>query len=674
MSPRGQRDLHSLACAVGIEVRWRGQGGEAHTCSDETLLATLQMLGVAVQHPEDVRVAWNRLAHERADRVIEPVAVAWDGVPPVLTVRLPQTAADDQFEVIIEHGGEQDRILRADCAVHATGTADDVVQLEVRLPHGFDTGRHRVMLEAAGRRGEATLLAAPTRIGGVAARGGGRTARSGGESDNGVARAGLQQAWGVFAPVYALHDRDRTNTGDLASLTRLSSWVSGRGGSVVGTLPILASFVGHGDEPCDPSPYAPVSRRFWNEVYLDLRAVPELSGDAAVVEPSPGRFVDLPRLAAARRPALERALGRVDDTAHRRAAFDRWLAATPLALEYARFRARVEGSGELGARLHAYVQWLMGQQLESLAQHLAAREQLLYFDLPIGAHRDGFDVAAGGSLFIRDASVGAPPDKFFAGGQDWGFPPIHPHAARDTGYAYLASCLEAHFRYARALRIDHVMGLHRLWMIAPGAASGEGAYVRYAAEEQWAVVCIEAAQHDATVVGENLGTVPVETNRSMRRHRALGMWVLEFDLPTEDGAVATPPAARDLGCIDTHDLPTFATWWQGLAPAPRRALLEALRASGELDAEGDEASVPESVLAATLAWLGRSRTPLVQVSLEDLWLEPDPQNVPGGDPQDARFRQRFAHGLDELDSLDALKITLERLDRARRHPRRRARA
>jgi len=439
---------------------------------------------------------------------------------------------------------------------------------------------------------------------------------------------------------------------------------------VVATLPLLSTFVGHGGEPVDASPYAPVSRRFWNEVYLDLGALPEREGELPVVDPSPGRFVDLPRLAAARRPALERALGRLEADADRRGALDTWLASTPLALEYARFRARLEGSGETGARLHAYVQWSLAQQLGTLGHDAAARDQILYFDLPIGAHREGFDVVHESELFVRDASVGAPPDDFFAGGQDWGFPPVHPHIARESGYAYFASCLEAHFRYARALRLDHAMGLHRLWMIATGAAPGDGAYVRYEAEEQWAVLCIEAARHDATVIGENLGTVPPEANRALRRHRALGMWVVEFEVPSEEHGVVHPPPARDLACVDTHDLPTFAAWWHDLAPAPRGALLEALRAAGELDTEYGELIAPESVLAATLAWMGRSAAPVVQASLEDLWLEPDPQNIPGADHQDGRFRQRFAYGLDELDTLDTVKNALERLDHARRHPRR----
>jgi 4-alpha-glucanotransferase len=214
------------------------------------------------------------------------------------------------------------------------------------------------------------------------------------------------------------------------------------------------------------------------------------------------------------------------------------------------------------------------------------------------------------------------------------------------------------------------MGLHRLWMIAPGAAPTDGAYVHYAAEEHWAVVCIAAERAGATIVGENLGTVPAETNRALRRHRALGMAVLEFELPDAEGAVAAPPGSGKIACIETHDLPTFATWWRDLAPAPRGALLEALRAANEADADFGETPAPETVLAAILSWLGRSRSPIVLASLEDLWLERAAQNIPGADHQDARFRQRWRYGVEELDTLDSLKVALERLDRARRASRR----
>jgi 4-alpha-glucanotransferase len=314
--------------------------------------------------------------------------------------------------------------------------------------------------------------------------------------------------------------------------------------------------------------------------------------------------------------------------------------------------------------VHVYGQWLMATQLEELVGTLAARDQVLYLDLPIGAHRDGYDVAVEGDLFVRDASGGAPPDNFYAAGQNWGFPPVDPRAARRTGYSYLAACLDAQLRYARVLRVDHVMGWHRLWMIAPGADPKDGAYVHYAAEEQWAVACIACARHDATLVGENLGTVPAETDKTIRRHRALGMWLAQFELPDASDADVTAPSSGQLACLDTHDLPTFAAWWQNLADAPRAALISTLRDAGDLD----DAVTPQNVLAATLSWLARSRAPIVLVQLEDLWLETEPQNTPG-EPNDANFRRRAAHGLDELDALPQVRAVIARLETLRNRTR-----
>jgi 4-alpha-glucanotransferase len=650
-SQRARRQLHALARSKGVEVRWRAQDGVTRTCSDETLIAVVRMLGVDVARPEDAAAAREILRRAHRASMIDPVVVAWDGAAPRLQARLPVDAVDDGFAVVIEHeSGDESRWSRRDLGIEiaaGAGEADGIVDLEITLPAGIEPGRHRVRCERRGDHAHATLIAAPTRL----------------------APVGSARAWGVFAPVYALHTRGCTETGDLATLDRLARWVADRGGEVVGTLPLLATFLGHGDEPCDPSPYAPVSRRYWNEVYLDLRTLPELGGDAQFTEPAPGRRVDLPKLAAARRALLEAAAGRVDDLPVRRTELSAWLDTHPDARSYARFRAGREGSGPTGIAMHEYAQWMLAVQLASLARTLDERGQSLYVDLPVGTHREGYDVAAHTGLFVEGASVGAPPDAFQAGGQDWGFPPIDPVAERADGYAYLAACLDEQLQYARRLRIDHVMGLDRLWMIPPGGAATDGAYVHYNADEHWATVCLAAHRRRASIVGENLGTVPPATDRALRRHRALAMWVIQFELPGNADGVAQPAGRGALACLDTHDLATFATWWRELAPGRRGTLLTALRASSDLhpDQLGDGTEPePEAVLVATLAWLGAGRSPLVLVSLEDLWLEPNPQNVPGTADTGATFRQRAAYGLDELDDVASVKNTLDALDRARR--------
>ena len=274
-----------------------------------------------------------------------------------------------------------------------------------------------------------------------------------------------------------------------------------------------------------------------------------------------------------------------------------------------------------------------------------ARGQSLFLDFPIGSHREGFDVQHEGALFVRDASVGAPPDTFHAAGQDWGFPPIDPHRARLDGHAYLRACLDAHFRFARDLRIDHVMGLHRLWFIPPGAGASAGAYVRYAGEEQWAALCIEAHRHRGTIVGENLGTVPEATNRALHDHGALGMWVLQFETPPAPPAPA--PTAAQLACVDTHDLPPFAAWWAAIAPAHRthRHRHAARERRARLDATSP---TPPRRSARSTAGSARPTRAIVVAALEDLWLETEPQNRPGT-PSDENFRHRGTYGFDALD-------------------------
>ena len=561
------------------------------------------------------------------------MTVVWDDARPALTLYRAADRLADPFAVTVDlDTGASFTWTHEECRVGEVRETDDgTVAVTVWLPRALPHGAHHVSVASHRRHHVGTVLAAPRRIPTCVPR----------------------PRWGVFAPLYALHDAHST-TGDLGTLGRLADWVVPYGGTIVGTLPLLATFLGHGDEPCDPSPYAPVSRRFWNEVYLDTSALLA----APIDEPAPGALVDLPARAARLRAALEPIARATEHDPDRL----RWLADRPEVTEYARFRSKLEGADEAAVGYHEFVQWHCDRQLEDLAQRLDARDQALYLDFPIGTHRAGFDVAQDPDLFVQDASVGAPPDAFFANGQNWGFPPLAPDAARRTGHAYLRACLDAHLRFARVLRLDHVMGLHRLWFVPDGAAATDGAYVRYAADEQWAAVCIVAARHGAEIVGEDLGTVPDATRRALDEHGALGMWVVQFETPP-DGPVPVPQA-QQLACTGTHDLASFATWWHGLDAARRAALLATLRAAGVLDPD-DPAPATATVLGAVYDWMARSDAPLTIAALEDLWLEPEPQNRPGT-PAIDNFRRRAAFGIEDFDSLPDLPALLNRLDSGRR--------
>src|SRR5581483_12125792 len=174
--------------------------------------------------------------------------------------------------------------------------------------------------------------------------------------------------------------------------------------------------------------------------------------------------------------------------------------------------------------------------------------------------------------FAHEAAAGAPPDAFFTKGQNWGFAPLHPERIREHGYGYLRRLLAFQMRHAGVLRIDHVMGLHRLYWIPPGFPAADGAYVRYPAEEWHAIFNLESLRQRTELVGENLGTVPPEVNAAMTRHHLRRMFVVPFEQRPDPRAALTPPPVHSVASVNTHDMPTFAAHWRGLDLAERQAL------------------------------------------------------------------------------------------------------
>lgn len=625
----------------GVMTHYRGADGARHAVDEAVVLAVLDAVGP-----------------EAPGAVLDPVTVAWDADRPRLVLDAGVTEAMLAGVEVALHSeeGTDTSIRAAECAI----TARDTDALDLVLPHPLAPGSYTATLVGGAVDGaRTTVLAAPRRLPRPAGR-----------------------RWGVFAPVTALHDRD--GRADLGCLDRLASWAATAGAGVVGTLPLLAGFL---DEPYDPSPYVPVSRRWWNELYLDLAAVPELAGT-----PLPGAVgtthLDHRATMAARRRALERAATRVAGT--RRHAMDRFEAARPEVVEYARFRATVEVHGPdplrwpatvrsqatvvdaARERYHRYVQFLLDEQLRGLGDAMRARGQALYLDLPIGTHPAGFDVFRDPAAFAGGVATGAPPDRFFAAGQNWGFRPPHPIGARAHGYRDLRAALARHLEVADVLRLDHVMGLERLWWIPDGAAAADGTYVRYPMEELFAVVCVEATRAGAAIVGEDLGTVSPTVDRALARHRLAGMYVGQFEIDPAATPPLASPARRSVASLDTHDTATFAGFWcatdvDRLAAggvlddtearilrterARQRAVLAAalLGHPGGHD-PGTDPSVQRAVLRTWLERLAAGPAELVLVTLEDLWLEPEPQNVPGTTAaQHRNWSRALARATDALD-------------------------
>jgi len=276
-------------------------------------------------------------------------------------------------------------------------------------------------------------------------------------------------------------------------------------------------------------------------------------------------------------------------------------------------------------------------------------------------------------------SVGAPPDPGFPSGQDWGFPPILPEASRQEGHRYLAASIAHQASLAGVLRMDHVMALSRLYWIPAGFGLHEGTYVRYPAEELFAVLTLESHRNRCEIVGENLGVVPPDVREGLPRHGIRGIHLAEFAVE-EEGVRA--PTADEVALIGTHDTPTLAGWVEGrdirervrcglleeaLAPAEQAVRDTAARRLAE--AMGTSPGDLPALLSALLAWLGGSESSLVTPWLEDLWLEPEQVNLPGTRSSERPNWQRpMARLLDDVLADEAVATHLRTLAEARARP------
>jgi 4-alpha-glucanotransferase len=270
----------------------------------------------------------------------------------------------------------------------------------------------------------------------------------------------------------------------------------------------------------------------------------------------------------------------------------------------------------------------------------------------------------------------------FNRGQDWGFPPLHPQKMRETWYQYPIAYLKHHMKYAGILRVDHMMGIHHLFWVPKDMEATEGVYVRYPADELYAILSIESHKHKCLVVGENLGTVPSYVNDAMARHNVYGMYVAQYELAQDADRSLRAVPANALATLNTHDMPPFSAFWQsldierriamGLANqaesktetesrhAAKRALARSLQQTGHLKGDPGDVGV---VLKGCLSFLADSAAQVFLVNLEDLWLEAEPQNVPGVVEGYPNWQRKARY---DFDTFSKMPEVAELLERARR--------
>lgn len=464
--------------------------------------------------------------------------------------------------------------------------------------------------------------------------------------------ADLRQ-WLLTVQLPACRSAESWGIGDLADLRAIGTWAAGRGAGMLAVSPL------HAPMPLDhvePSPYFPSSRRWSNPLALRIDEVPGAATHATVHELAArarrlndGPVVDRDQVWELKR----RALGLLWESNSADPRFERWREEMGADLEtYARFCALAEHH-DAGWRawpaehrrpdrdgvaafaraqpervaFWAWVQFQIDQQLRRAEEPLP-----LLTDLAIGVDPDGADAWAMQDLLADGVRVGAPPDEFNRSGQDWGLPPFVPHALREAAYEPVAALWRAAMGHGGGLRIDHVMGLFRLFWIPPGGGPADGAYVRYRGDEMLAVLAIESARAGAVVVGEDLGTVEPEVRAALA-----DAGVLSYRLAWFEGGPPDEYPAQALAAITTHDLPTVGGVWSGEDAADQRAAgiepdegaLERLRGRlMGLTGLGPEAPVEEVIVAAH-ARLAGAPSALVAATLEDSLALRQRPNLPG---------------------------------------------
>jgi len=712
--------LRELAERVGIVGSYRASGGERRFTSDATREALLVAMGFEAGGEAAAATILAEMRERARNCLLPPVSVVFEDAADAASVgiQLPPEARGSLewwLELRLENGR----------TVQAQGRAAvrrGQRKLALPLPETPGAGYHhlRVVAGEADARKEAQQLRvfAPRRCVGPGELLGGR------------------RGFGLWANLYTLRSRENWGVGDLGDLRALVGFAAEKGAAFVGLNPLHALW----NRDADGSPYAPVSRIFRNPLYLHVPAVPEFAACAAAVRPAPGelvrlrqaREVDYERLMSVLRPVFEAMhasfcrLHRGRDTPRGRAyahfleeqgeALRDFATFTALAEDFARrngdrFRdwrrwpapfqdprsddvARFRDEHSEAVDLHSWLQFELDRQLADAGT--TARDVGLPIgicaDLAIGSASGGSDTWSFPGIFALGASAGAPPDAFSRSGQDWSFPPLDPRRLRDGSIAFWIRLLRSAFAHSGALRIDHVMGLSRLYWIPAGGSPAEGAYVRYPERELFGILALESRRGGALVIGEDLGTIPPALVTRLAGRGLLSSRVLYFEREGGRFRASRRYSRRALVTANTHDLAPLAGYVAGsdlecrrragqieseaaLEQEKRRrdgdlrALFARLEAEGLLE-RGPTPPSPREISAAVTAFLCRTPAPLVGLALDDLVGERVPVNLPGVGPDRHRsWARRMTVSLEALGDDPGARSIFDAVPEDRRNPR-----
>jgi 4-alpha-glucanotransferase len=662
--------LVELARRFGIATEYDDWTGRRVLVSEATLVAVLAALGVT-----------GGTEQERNAALTAQLRSYWARRMPATIVG--RTGVQTRFWVHVTHGHPAEVWLQLEDGTMRGGLqqVDNftppfdldgrwVGEATFVVPADLPLGYHRVHLRSGDAETSTALIVTPDWLGLPE-------------------QLGARRAWGLAVQLYSVRSRQSWGIGDLTDLTDLAVWSASRhGADYLLVNPLHAAGFSGPTNRMEPSPYLPTSRRFVNPLYLRVEAVPEFAEltkrsrvrrqrsdvqrDAAKLD-----AIDRDSAWAAKRAALKllhaepRSAGRelaysaFRDREGR--ALDDFAAWCALAEEYGgdwhRWPESLQHPDAAGVAgfvernsdtvdFHRWLQWQLDEQLAA-AQSQAIRAGMslgIMADLAVGVHPNGADAWALQDVMARGVKAGAPPDEFNQLGQDWSQPPWRPDRLDEQEYRPFRALIQAVLRHAGGVRIDHIIGLFRLWWIPDGAKPTQGTYVRYDHEAMIGIVALEAHRAGALVVGEDLGTVEPWVRDYLLLRGVLGTSILWFELD-RDGTGGPLPAARwreyCLSSVTTHDLPPTAGYLVGDHVRLRESL-GLLTRPVEIELESDRAELagwmaelrrvglledgeddPDQIVLALYRYLGRTPSRLLGVALTDAVGDHRTQNQPG---------------------------------------------
>ncbi len=506
---------------------------------------------------------------------------------------------------------------------------------------------------------------------------------------------------GVWVQLYAVRSERNAGVGDFGDIPELCRILSEKGISVLGVNPIHSLF------PSDPSlisPYYPSSRYFKNWLYIAPDLIPEWkhADTESLKKPDDsGDRIDYLNTAVYKEKLLRRIYNVFQnhpESEKRRRDYAHWKSQAPLRLqlhslyealyeEYGKgpshwkeedyripkmhpssdeFRNSVKKHSEK-ADYYLFLQWTASQQLEAVSREAAGYGVKIYLDLAVGASPDGSEVWCDPGSFIRGAHIGAPPDGFAPKGQNWGLAPMNPLSLRENRFRPVTDLFRANMVPGGMLRIDHVMGLFRLYW----SLGESGGYVQYPYKEMFGILALESRRNRCMIIGEDLGTVPDEVRSELLRRKIFSWKVLYFERNGSGFRSETEYGDYSVATVNTHDLPTMTGWWNGLDIGLRhslgfwdqaeternmnwrreekRILADFLKWKGLLSPDfNPESGDAEEVIRAAHSFIKRTSSRIKLLSLYDIFSDPNQPNVPGTTDQYPNWALRYPVSLEQL--------------------------